>query len=204
MTESAPNTPPTEPVRGFAGIHPDHSAAIYRQLVAGQVLLRQVYNPDRGALEDNPLYNVVYGHLAHFRELYRHLGLELVFDERGGFFYLREGSDDESEEHDENALKVQVVLLLIGRYYARTGRDLQYLGRPDAGLAQDDLEALAADAEYRDLLATARIDKGWDEAMDFLVARHFAFRTGAARYILSAAGMRFLEQLVEEYEYSRA
>lgn len=203
MTETARNAPPTEPAAGFAGIHPEHSAAIYRQLVAGQVLLRQVYNPDRGALEDNPLYNVVYGHLGHFRELYRHLGLELVFDERGGFFYLREGTDDESEEHDENALKVQVVLLIIGRYYARTGRDLQYLARTDAGLTQDDLAALAADAEYRDLLATARIGKGWDEALEFLTTRHFAFRTGAVRYILSCAGMRFLEQLIEEYEYSR-
>ena len=55
-----------------------------------------------------------------------------------------ESSDDESEEHDENAFRVQVVLLLIGRYFARSGRDLDYLGRPEAGLNEQDLANLGA------------------------------------------------------------
>ncbi|MEX0731179.1 MAG: hypothetical protein WED00_16455 [Aquisalimonadaceae bacterium] len=191
-----------EPRTSFTGINPQHSAEIYRQLVAGRVVLRQTYNGHKAALEDNPLYNVLYNNLSHFRELYRHLGLELVFHNQGGFFYLREGADDDSEEHDENALKVQVVLLVIGRYFTRTGRDLQYLGRLDAGLKDEDLAALAADDEYADILRAARFAKGWEEALNYLVSRSFAFQTGASRYALSSAGMCFLEQLIQEYEHN--
>ncbi len=183
----------------FTGILPKQSAAVYRELTAGKVVLRELWNVHTAEREDNPLYNLVFNHLSHFTELYAHLGYELHFSEAGGFFYIRETSEDETDEHDENALKIQVALLLIGRYFARTGRDLMYLGRPDAGLKDDDLAAMAADDEYNDILRTARFDKGWGETMEFLVRRNFAFRSGAERYFLSSAGMSFLNQLVTTY-----
>jgi hypothetical protein len=186
----------------FAGIHPDQSAEIYRELVAGRVVLRQVYNANRAELQDNPLYNTIYNNLGHFRQLYEHLGFELVFNDRGGFFYVRESVDHDIDEHDENAFRVQVVLLIVGRYFARSGRDLLYLGRPEAGLKDEDLEALAKDEEYSDILRTARFEKGWEDALDFLVKRNFAFRSGARRYFLSSAGMIFLTELVEAYRSS--
>ena len=185
---------------GFEGILPRDSAALYRELVAGRVILRETYNQHRAELEDNRLYNLVYNHLSHFRRLYEHLGYELVFSERGAFFYIRENTDDESEEHDENAFRVQVILLIIGRYFARTGRDLDYLGRADAGLKEDDLNAISADEEYQDILRAARLDKGLPGAIDYLLSRNFLFKSGASRYFLSSAGMFFLRTLVEEYE----
>ncbi|MFD2190706.1 condensin complex protein MksE [Pistricoccus aurantiacus] len=188
--------------QGFDNVLPAQSAAIYREFSQGKVLLRQMWNQHRAERVDNPLYNLVYNQLSHFRRLYEHLGFELVFHETGGFFYLRESLDEESDEHDENALRVQVILLLIGRYFARGGRDLEFLGRPDAGLKETDLQAMAADEEYLDILRTARIEKGWPEAMDYLTKRHFIFRSGAERYFLSSAGMAFLYQLVSEYEAS--
>ncbi|WP_425548569.1 condensin complex protein MksE [Allohahella marinimesophila] len=184
---------------GFEGILPKQSAAIYRELTAGKVILRSLWNVHTAELEDNPLYNLVFNHLSHFTELYAHLGYELAFSDAGGFFYLREVLDDDSDEHDENALKIQVALLLIGRYFARTGRDLMYLGRADAGLKDEDLNAMAADDEYNDILRTARFDKGWGEAMDFLVRRHFVFRSGPERFFLSSAGMNFLIRLVSAF-----
>ncbi|MFO8140296.1 MAG: hypothetical protein R6T87_00060 [Marinobacter sp.] len=174
--------------------------AIYREFQAGRVIVRELWDANRSELVANPLYNLLYNHLSHFRTFYEHLGSELVFSESGAFFFLKESSDEEGEEHDENAFRVQVILLLIGRYFARSGRDLDYLGRPDAGLNEQDLAAMAADEEYQDILRAARFDKGLAEALDYLDKRNLVFRAGAGHYFLSSAGMYFLEQLVQEYE----
>lgn len=193
-------SPQREASNSFDDILPARSAAVYREFQSGRVIVREIWDANRSELVANPLYNLIYNHLSHFRTLYEHLGSELVFNESGAFFYLRENSDDDSEEHDENAFRVQVVLLLIGRYFARSGRDLDYLGRPDAGLKDDDLSAMDADEEYRDILRAARFDKGLPEALDYLDKRNLVFRSGAGRYFLSSAGMYFLAELVREYE----
>ncbi|SFR58595.1 hypothetical protein SAMN04488073_3160 [Marinobacter gudaonensis] len=195
--ESSPEAPKSS---SFDGILPAHSAAVYREFQTGRVIVRDVWDNNRSELRANPLYNLLYNHLSHFRTFYEHLGSELVFNETGAFFFLKESSDDESEEHDENAFRVQVVLLLIGRYFARSGRDLEYLGRADAGLNGQDLSALAADEEYQDILRAARFEKGMTEALDYLEKRNLLFRAGADRCFLSSAGLYFLNELVREYE----
>jgi hypothetical protein len=198
-TESTEKATSTD---GFGQILPAESAAVYREFQNGRVIVRDLWDSNRSELRANPLYNLLYNHLSHFRTLYEHLGSELVFNETGAFFFLRESSDDENEEHDENAFRVQVILLVIGRYFARSGRDLDYLGRPDAGLNEQDLAALAEDEEYREVLRAARFEKGVPEALDYLDKRNLLFRAGAGRCFLSSAGMHFLQELVREYEQS--
>ncbi|HEA54084.1 hypothetical protein LCGC14_2534580 [marine sediment metagenome] len=195
------NTPDARDAsNSFEQILPAHSAAIYREFQTGRIIVRDIWDSNRSELRANPLYNVLYNHLSHFRILYEHLGSELVFNEIGAFFFLKESSDDESEEHDENAFRVQVVLLLIGRYFARSGRDLDYLGRPDAGLNEQDFSAMAGDDEYQDILRAARFEKGLSEALDYLDKRNLLFRSGAGRCFLSSGGLYFLQELVREYE----
>lgn len=184
----------------FDHILPSQSAQIYRELLAGKVIVREYYDRSKSQLTPNPLYNVLYNHMKHFQTLYEHLGFDLVFSSQGAFFYLREPADDDQEEHDENAFKVQVALLVIGRYFARSGRELEYLGRPDAGLREDDINTLNADEQYRDLLHAARFTKGFQEALEYLERRYFAFRSSARSVFLSSAGMCFLETLVSGYE----
>lgn len=184
----------------FEQILPAQSAAIYREFQAGRVIVRDVWDSNRSELRANPLYNLLYNHLSHFRTFYEHLGSQLVFNETGTFFFLKESSDDENEEHDENAFRVQVILLLIGRYFARSGRDLEYLGRPDAGLNEQDLDTLGENEEYQDILRAARFEKGVSEALDYLDKRHLMFRSGANRCFLSSAGLYFLQELVREFE----
>ncbi|MDX1817831.1 MAG: hypothetical protein R3180_08945 [Marinobacter sp.] len=188
----------------FDQILPAHSAAVYREFQAGRVVVRDVWDSNRSELQANPLYNLLYNHLSHFRTFYEHLGSELVFNESGAFFFLKESSDDENEEHDENAFRVQVILLLIGRYFARSGRDLDYLGRPDAGLNEQDIAALAEDEEYQEILRAARFEKGLPDALDYLDKRNLLFRSGAERCFLSSAGLYFLQDLVREYEQGQA
>lgn len=200
MSEIMDDTPTQNSPTGFESILPAQSAAIYREFQAGRVIVRDVWDQNRAELVASPLYNVLYNHLSHFRTFYEHLGSELVFNETGAFFYLKESVDDESEEHDENAFRVQVVLVLIGRYFARSGRDLEYLGRPDAGLKEEDLSAMDSEDEYRDMLRAARFEKGIAEALEYLGKRNLMFKSGAERHFLSSAGMFFLNELVREYE----
>ncbi|MGB1949833.1 MAG: condensin complex protein MksE [Marinobacter sp.] len=195
------NTPESRgAISSFDQILPAHSAAIYREFQSGRVIVRDVWDSNRSELRANPLYNLLYNHLSHFRTFYEHLGSELVFNEVGAFFFLKESTDDENEEHDENAFRVQVILLLIGRYFARSGRDLDYLGRPDAGLNEQDVTAMAGDDEYQDILRAARFEKGLSEALDYLDKRNLLFRSGAGRWFLSSAGLYFLQELVREFE----
>lgn len=203
QTINKPTTPITTNTttnNSFDAILPAQSTAIYREFQSGKVIVREVWSSNRSELVANPLYNLLYNHLSHFHTFYEHLGSELVFNENGAFFFLKESADEEAEEHDENAFRVQVVLLLIGRYFARSGRDLDYLGRPDTGLVEQDVSAMAADDEYQDILRAARFDKGLLDAFDYLDKRNLLFRSGASRYFLSSAGMYFLHELVKEYE----
>lgn len=200
MSESTETQEARGASSGFDQILPADSAAIYREFQAGRVIVRDVWDSNRSELRPNPLYNVLYNHLSHFRTFYEHLGSELVFSESGTFFFLKESSDEENEEHDENAFRVQVVLLLIGRYFARSGRDLDYLGRPDAGFNEQDVSAMSGDDEYQDILRAARFEKGLPEALDYLDRRNLLFRSGAGRWFLSSAGVYFLQELVLEYE----
>ena len=82
----------------FEEILPAHSAAIYREFQAGRVIVRDVWDGNRSELRANPLYNLLYNHLSHFRTFYEHLGSELVFNETGAFFFLKESSEEENEE----------------------------------------------------------------------------------------------------------
>lgn len=198
-TESADHSQTSS---SFEQILPAQSAAIYREFQAGRVIVRDIWDSNRSELRANPLYNLLYNHLSHFRTFYEHLGSELVFNETGAFFFLKESSDDGNEEHDENAFRVQVILLLIGRYFARSGRDLEYLCRSDAGLNEQDVVALAGDEEYQEILRAARFEKGWTDGLDYLEKRNLLFRAGAGRYFLSSAGFYFLQELVREYEQS--
>ena len=84
-SENNLNEPQTS---SFDQILPAHSAAIYREFQAGRVIVRDVWDANRSELRANPLYNLLYNHLSHFRTFYEHLGSELVFNESGSFFFL--------------------------------------------------------------------------------------------------------------------
>jgi len=71
---------------------------------------------------------------------------------------------------------------------------------PNVGLNEDDIKELKEDSEYTNILRTARFNKGWDEALDFLVKRNFAFKTSLTSFFVSDAGRIYLLRLVDEYE----
>jgi hypothetical protein len=188
----------------FSLIKIAESTAIYRDLALGKIIPKQMYHDLRSELIENPKYTLLFKHQSHFNQLYQHIGFELVWDESGEFFYIKDPQDLESNEADENAFKVQVILMLLGRYYARSGRDLENIGKIDLGIHTDDLKALSESDEYTDILSTAKLSGGWPKAMEFLTFRNFAHKTGSDRYFINMSGMSFLYRLVDEYKNSVA
>ncbi len=178
------------------------STSIYRDLSAGKIIPKQLYHNLRSEMNDNLNYTLLFKHQSHFHQLYQHIGFELVLDESGEFFYIKDAQDLEANEADENAFKIQVILMLLGRYYARSGRDLENIGKMDLGINAEDLKTLSQNDEYADILTTAKISGGWNKAMEFISFRNFAHKTGEARYFLNSAGLSFLYKLVDEYKNS--
>lgn len=184
----------------FDKVVAEDSAEIYKQLTQGKVILKQRYNDLQHQLEENPLYTLLFNHSTHFLSLYQHIGYQLVFNHEGSFYYLKELHDQSIDEADKNAFKIQVALLLIGKHFSATGRNLNLLYQQDAGLNEMDLESLKQDHEFGEILKAAQFSKGWDDALDFLTKRNFMFQTSLTSWFVSDAGKAFLEHLVNAYE----
>lgn len=183
----------------FDAVRASDSQQIYKALTAGKIISKYFYDDLKAEIKQSPLFTVIFNHLGHFKKLYQHIGFELVFDPDGDFFYVRDYDEGETEEADENAFRVQVALLIIGRFYSRSGRDLEGLTRPDMGLDETDFHILSDTEEYIDILQASRLPTDWIKVMDFLLERSFAHRLGEQRYILNPAALSFLSRLITNY-----
>ena len=185
---------------GFDGIDPAKSSEVFRDLSAGKAVTWELYSVNTGDFVENPTYSTLFQHRDHFLTLFDHIVYELVFSPQGYYFYLREKDDGADRDYNRNGFKVQAALVVIGRYFAHTGRDLKYLGSPLVGLKADDIQAIMNDDEYVLMLRSADFKDGLSGTLVFLKNRGFAFETGQDRFILSGASMHFLELLGTEYE----
>lgn len=182
----------------FSLINAEQSANIFRQFTQGKVITKQIFNQLSSAPEDNPLFTCLFSHENHFQQLYQHLGYQLCLNNDGDFYYVQEHREESSDEADDNALKVQAILLQLGRYYSQTGRDLAQLCESMFGFNEADIIALSKDEDSVAILKAIKIDN-WPKAIDFIVSRNFAYKTGNSSYFISSAGKAFLFNLVEQY-----
>jgi len=183
----------------FYNIQESDSADIYRQFILGKIIVKQTYNENTNKLEECPLYTILFNNLNYFKRFYRHLGFVLEFHDEGEFFYITEQLNDVNGAN-ENAFKVQVILLLIGEYFSSSGRDLELLCEINAGLDEHDITMLSSNSKYIEILRTLNVKGGgWKEALDYLIKRNFAFRTSVNSIFLSSVGKAFIFHLVQEY-----
>jgi len=182
----------------FDQVNAQQSAAIFRQFTQGKVITKLVYDDINAKSIDNPLFTCLFNATQHFEFLYQHLGYELCLHSTGDFYYVRELRTDSSDEADDNALKVQTILLQLGRYYSQTGRELEQLCQTQFGFNDNDLIALAKEDESLAILKAIKIDN-WPKAIDFITSRNFAYKTGVNSWFISSAGKAFLFNLVEQY-----
>lgn len=182
----------------FEHVNARQSAAIFRQFNQGKVITKQLFDEINAKSIDNPLFTCLFNASQHFELLYQHLGYELCLHSAGDFYYVRELREDSSDEADDNALKVQAILLQLGRYYSQTGRELEQLCQAQFGFNDSDIIQLAKDDESLAILKAIKIDN-WSKAVDFITSRNFAYKTGANSWFISSAGKAFLFNLVEQY-----
>ncbi len=140
----------SEVIYSFEEIPYTKSAEIYRLFSQGRVLNKQRYDDVHGCLVDDDLFTLVFNKIKHFSLFFKHMGYDLKFDEEGDFYFIQDLRDANNDESDDNAMKIQSILLFVGRYYATVG-DLAQLQDPMFGLKESDIDALKQD----DLLASS-------------------------------------------------
>ena len=170
------------------------SAEIYRLFSQGKVLNKQKYDDVHGCFVDDSLFTLVFNKIKHFTLFFKHMGYELRFDDEGDFYFTQEIRDSNNDESDDNAMKIQAVLLFIGRYYAKVG-DLEQLSDPMFGLKETDIDALKQDELLASSLKALRLDN-WDKALEYLNSRDLIFKMAKDRYVLSSAAAAFLNRLI--------
>ncbi|OXX73426.1 hypothetical protein B9J87_05875 [Vibrio sp. V19_P1S1T109] len=184
----------------FSQINMAKSQQIYATFVNGRVITKQVYDLYQHEFTDSPLYTELYSHLDHFTQLYLHIGYSLNFNVEGEFFYI--SRNEVEEDADTNATKIQAMLLIIARYWVDKGFDLDDLATPAIGLGRTSLEEIASQTIYNDIRQALGIE-AWDKAMTYLADRNFLYPCGDKHYVLSSAGMYFLNRHVEKYSQER-
>ncbi|TYK66913.1 condensin complex protein MksE [Colwellia echini] len=196
--ENKLNNPVQQSTTSFDLVNAQQSAAIFRQFNQGKVITKLVFDDINAKNIDNALFTCLFNSSQHFELLYQHLGYELCLHSAGDFYYVRELRADSSDEADDNALKVQAILLQLGRYYSQTGRELEQLCQIQFGFNETDLMVLSKDDESLAILKAIKIEN-WSKAVDFITSRNFAYKTGSNSWFISSAGKAFLFNLVEQY-----
>ncbi|REL25230.1 hypothetical protein DXX93_00755 [Thalassotalea euphylliae] len=184
-------------VYSFDEIPYTKSAEIYRLFAQGKVLNKQRYDDVQGCLVDDDLFTLVFQKITHFTLFFKHMGYELKFDEQGDFYYTQDLRDISNDESDDNAMKIQAVILFIGRYYATIG-DLAQLADPMFGLKEVDVDALKQDDMLASSLKALRLEN-WDKALEYLTSRNLIFRIAKDKYVFSNAAMTFLHRLIDAH-----
>lgn len=187
----------SEVIYSFEEIPYNKSAEIYRLFSQGRVLNKQHYNDVHGCLVDDDLFTLVFSKIKHFTLFFKHMGYDLKFDEEGDFYFTQDLRDSNNDESDDNAMKIQAILLFIGRYYATVG-DLAQLQDPMFGLKESDIDALKQDDLLASSLKALRVDN-WNKALEYLTSRSLIFIVSENRYVLSKAAMTFLNRLIEAH-----
>lgn len=187
----------SEVIYSFEEISYTKSAEIYRLFSKGRILNKQRYDDVHGCLVDDELYTLVFSKIKHFTFFFKHMGYDLKFDEEGDFYFTRDLRNANDDESDDNAMKIQSILLFIGRYYASVG-DLAQLQDPMFGLKESDIDVLKQEGLLTSSLKALRIDN-WDKALEYLTNRNLIFKISQDKYVLSKAAMTFLNRLIEAH-----
>ncbi|HBH7898136.1 TPA: hypothetical protein KDX51_003013 [Vibrio parahaemolyticus] len=177
------------------------SQQVYSQFSSGKVITKRIYEIYTQQFIENPLYTELYKHLdSHYSLLYKHIGFELVFNSGGEFFHIRK--DDSSEDADENATKVQALLLVIARFWTDKSFDLDDLANEHFGLKAKHIDEIKRNEQYDRIRGALMPKDDWDACVRFLLNRNFMYRCGDGHYVVSSAGMFFIQHHVKKYEES--
>ncbi|HIL04029.1 MAG TPA: hypothetical protein EYG05_06110 [Candidatus Thioglobus autotrophicus] len=170
------------------------SKKIYSQLINGKAINKHDYILKTNELGDNGLYNEIFNNFDEYNTLYQRINYELVH-KNSCFFYIRElGGDDANEV----TIKIQALLIIIGRIITEQGYLFDVLTDHRAGVKVEDLAIAILEERYLDILHTCKLclKRGIEEEINNnLVARGLMFINSRGHYVLTEAGGSFFDEL---------
>jgi len=175
------------------------SQKLYADLIHGKTVNKQSYLIKTNELVENPFYNEVFNNLDEYKALYENISFELVH-KHPGFFYVRSLNGDEA---NETTIKIQALLIVIGRIVTEKGYLFDTLTDYRAGIKLEDLNAAMEEERYTDILHTCKLCVGKNieaEIKNNLISRELMFINSRGHYVLSNAGQSFFSALKDGYE----
>lgn len=172
------------------------SQAIYNDLVKGKAINKHSYVIKTNELEENPLYNEVFINFDEYRLLYQRINFDLVH-KNSSFFFIREINGDDA---NEATIKIQALLIIIGRIVTEKGYLFDVLTDHRAGIGLEDLSVAMSEERYSDILHTCKlcISRSIEEEINsHLITRGIMFKNSRGHYVLSDAGAAFFNELTE-------
>jgi hypothetical protein len=177
-------------------INNELSQIIYNDLAKGKTINKHSYIVKTNELEDNPLYSEIFINFDEYRQLYQRINFDLVH-KNSSFFFIREiyGGDA-----NEATIKIQALLIIIGRIVTEKGYLFDVLTDHRAGIGLEDLTAAMSEERYSDILHTCKLCKSRsieEEIYSHLITRGIMFINSRGYYVLSDAGAAFFSELTE-------
>ena len=174
------------------------SQAIYKDFIAGKII-----NPRElveGVLVTTEKYRQLVDNLDSYRTLYHLMGFEIRTIGGSGFYLTR---SDRSEEMNEVATSIQVLLMMIARGLGLKGVSTDILFDHTAGISIPAVNEIADDTDIARILKACGIQLPLEQSVNgLLLGRGIMFLTDEKRYILTDAGQHFFKALfgIEEAE----
>ena len=174
------------------------SQTIYSQLINGKVINKHAYTLKTNMLEESGLYNEIFTNFDEYNTLYQRINFELVHN-NSCFFYIRELGGEDAEV-PLATIKIQALLIIIGRIITEQGYLFEVLTDHRAGVKAEDLAVATAEERYLDILHTCKLcqKRGIEEEINNnLVARGLMYINSRGHYVLTEAGASFFNELTE-------
>lgn len=172
------------------------SREIYSILNAGKIINRNTLN-NAGELMDNALFIELMDNLTHYREIYNGLGYKLI--DNVDYFYL---NDLNSSDNDNLAVKIQILLIVIGKYVNQQGYLLNRIYPQSTGLSADDFDRMSEIENLQEILERLKIhanlkSKDLKETIKkILVDRGVMFEKPlSGNFVLADSGMDFFKRI---------
>lgn len=172
------------------------SQAIYNQLINGKAINKHSYIAKTNELDDNPLYTEIFTNFDEYRQLYQRINFELVH-KNGSFFFIRELAGGDA---NEVMIKIQALLIIIGRIITEKGYLFDVLTDHRAGIKLEDLSDAMSEERYLDILQTCKLCHSRrieEEINNHLITRGIMFKNSRGNYVLTDAGAAFFNELIE-------
>jgi hypothetical protein len=176
------------------------SARIYQRFTQGRVITKLSYNKLKSVHVEDKDFTYLFRFVDEFTLLYKLIGKELAYNAKGEFFYINNFAESEIDEADEHALKTQSILLILGRHFEMSGRNISNLSVDSLGFNNKDIASLGENDEYKSICRALKF-ASWQKAIEYLVNRGFAFDTSSNHYFLSSAGTAFLNAIIDAHEH---